>query len=216
MATQLIDTTSALSVAVAAYRLNDRKVVKYVDGKPGNKELMYNYFASNALFHGVDAADLMDEAIKIQITLPQQVMMTTLRGDKPNDFLLNITKLITSESISKRDLGIIAWAPKLFDDINKENNVREQIVQLGSTSHYIGKVGDKATVEFTLITCKYLQQFNSYVHRGHDNFGNLISFFNKNQIVSGKIMGKIKSHTKDTRNYDFLTTNLNYVKIVSE
>ena len=56
--------------------------------------------------------------------------------------------------------------------------------------------------------------YNSYVHSGTDDEGNLINFWNKNQIPNGsKITAKVKGHGANPRIGNALVTNLNYVKI---
>jgi hypothetical protein len=136
------------------------------------------------------------------------------RDDK---FLAQINNLLSQTSITAKDLGLIAWAPKLANDYQKKDNVREISARFEYTSHYIGQVGDKITTEFTLIDSRYIKSMDCYAVYGHDAQGNLIFYWAREQkkiVEAGQIHGRVKTHKRDEYRGDACVTTLNYVKVV--
>jgi hypothetical protein len=67
---------------------------------------------------------------------------------------------------------------------------------------------------FTLVTQRYLKNYDLFIHTGHDEKGNLVNFFNKSKIESGRISARIKQLKKDNYINGADVTVLNYVKVV--
>ena len=110
-----------------------------------------------------------------------------------------------------KSAGIIAWAPKLAQDIIKTEEERHELFRVGANSKYIH--GSKVIMTFNLLKTYYLQMYNSYSYVGHDGNGNLVTFFNKKKINDKtNIVGKIKTHRKEARFNDACITVLIYVK----
>jgi hypothetical protein len=208
------DTVQSLAIAIAAFRLLDNKIVRW-DGKtPGNKELVVDYFTQNKPFEGSDDTSLIAAAEEIMTALSQKVTMLALTGARPNDFLLKVNEVLEKKNITSRDFGLLVWAPKLFTDIVKQDNDRITIQTAAIGSKYIGRPTEKLELTFTLLTCRYLQNYNMFVHTGHDEHGNLVNFFNKSKIESGRIKARVKTHKQDAYVNNACVTVLNYVKVL--
>ena len=205
----------ALAVAVHIYRKQGNKVTKfdYDTNLPGNKELIYDYFAAGTGNIHQDP-DLIETALTIRSAIGQRITVNILTGVKNNDFLVTVNALLERDNITSKDFGLLAWAPKLSDDMSKADTLKEAMISAGTDSKHIGTIGKKIAITFNEITTRFLPMYNSYVHSGKDDEGNLVSFWNKNQIPNGsKITAKVKGHAKNPRIGDALVTNLNYVKV---
>jgi hypothetical protein len=102
-------------------------------------------------------------------------------------------------------------------DYENSQRVKNTMSLYESTSRFVGNVGNKITVNFTLINSRHHQDHNSYAVVGHDDNGNIIMYWANREdkvIRSGKLTGKVKAHqTGANRNK---RTILNYVKIVKD
>jgi hypothetical protein len=204
-----------LIAAIISFRKNG-SVLRYnhENKTPGNKEEIIEIIEKGINVSEYESISLRAEADLIVSTLPQRVMLNKLINATTSDFVVTVAELLEKETVSLRDFGIIAWAPKLFADLGKADVVKTTLYGLSGTSRYIGMIGSKMEINFTCITAKYLQNYNSFFHQGHDENGNLISFFNKNKINDGKIVARIKAHRTDERLQAARVTVLNYVKVI--
>ena len=209
------NTIEVLALSIAAFKLAGNKIVRGDGTVLGNKELVINYITNGVKFDGCDNKELQAEAEELKTALSNQMLLNALVNKTTNSFLASVTTAIEKNTIKPRDIGLVVWAPKLFADKNKNENDRMSLLGIGISSKYVGSVSQKVELTFTLTTQKYLQNYNLFVHTGHDENGNLISFFNKSKVESGKITGKVKAHRKDSYLSDACVTVLNYVKVKS-
>jgi hypothetical protein len=219
---QKFPTLEALATAIAAFAHNqdrvERDAITTADGCTiiPNRQLIREYLEGNrANLHIVSDHDRKHADGVVQ-SLQQTGIMQTLvsRGDK---FLTQINDLLSQPSITAKDFGLMAWAPKLANDYQKKDNIREVSARFEYTSRYIGQVGDKITTEFTLIDSRYIKTMDCYSVYGHDAQGNLIFYWAREQkkiVKAGKIYGRIKTHKRDEYRGDACVTTLNYVKVV--
>ena len=204
-----------LIAAIISFRKNG-SVLRYnhETKTPGNKEEIIELLEKGISVSEYDLISLRAEADLIASTLPQRVMLNKLINTKTSEFLITVAELLEKETVALREVGIIAWAPKLYADTGKADVIKTTLYGLSGASRYIGTLGSKMEINFTCITAKYLQNYNSFFHQGHDENGNLISFFNKNKINDGKIIARIKTHRTDERLMAARVTVLNYVKVI--
>jgi len=211
-------TTQALMAAVAAYEFNNRTVVREtvtVDGVEtrSNRQLILD--SLNGTF--VHNEFYQKQAESIITYLQQTGLMQTLANGKTDPFIGNIIGLLTEQEINYRDLGLLAWAPKVADDYQRKDAVREISARYESGSRYIGKIGDKILTQFTLIESRFVHTLECYAVYGHDEYNNLIFYWAKDQkkvVTSGRIQGRVKAQQLDHRHGDARVTTLNYVKAV--
>lgn len=219
MKAKFFPTLEALAVAIAAYRLNDRKIVR--ETTPGgdkeilpNRQLIKNYFTKQNQIFVNDSG--FKEAENIVNYLQQTVIMQSLKGTTDR-FLGQLTELLSNQEVSDRDFGILAWAPHLTDQYQKKDRVREISARYEHTSQYIGTPGQKITTDFTLLEKNYIKSMDCYVVYGYDNNNNLIQYWAKNLdkvCEVGQIAGRIKLHREDEYHSNARVTVINYVKIV--
>jgi hypothetical protein len=214
MANLKFDTVQTLALAIAAYRQSNNNIVRKDGNTPGNKELVVDFLINNKKFEGSDAPDLLDEAENLKTALSQQIVMNTLANRPTNEFLLNVNNAIVGDTVSLRDIGLIVWAPKLLNDIKQAEHTRSDLLNLSFSSQHLGKIKDRVELTFTLVSQRYLKNYDLFIHTGHDEKGNLVNFFNKSKIESGRISARIKQLKKDNYINGADVTVLNYVKVV--
>jgi hypothetical protein len=208
-----------VATAVAAYAHNESKVVRNTDQTDGkvllpNRQLISDYFAGTQLFVVNDFH--RKEAEGIVQYLQQTVIMQSLKGD-PDRFLAQVTELLSNNEISMKSVGIVAWAPKLADDYQKKDHVRELSARYEYRSQYVGRVGDKTEMSFTLIDKRYIKSMDCWAVYGIDAQDNLIFYWARNLdkvCEVGRIYGRIKEHKQDSYRGNARVTVLNYVKVL--
>lgn len=214
-----LPTLEALAVAIAAYHHNGHKIVRSIildDEKEivPNRRLIEDYFSTQS--HIIVNDFHRKEAEGIVQYLQQTVIMQSLKGT-PDRFLAQLTELITQLEVTERDFGILAWAPKLADDYQKKDHVRELSARYEYRSSYVGKVGDKIEVGFTLIEKRYIKSMNCWAVYGINEHDNLIFYWARtlDKVCEvGRISGRIKSHKEDEYRSKARVTTLNYVKVL--
>jgi hypothetical protein len=209
-----IDTLELLAVAVAVYRMNGNRVINNDPKATSNKESVKNHFLGQPTVRV--SGDDRDQATVIKNYLEQKVMLTRLTGARLSNFLSDVVENISKQSVRHFLIGQLVWAPKLYDDSIKQDNVKQDISVISVDSKYIGKEKDKVELTFHLFDCKYNSNYNCYRHIGHDGKGNLIGFLNKNQIADkSHIRARIKSTGVSNYYGNGKVTYLNFVKVVS-
>lgn len=219
---QKFPTLEALATAIAAFAHNQDRVERdsntTADGATiiPNRQLIREYLEGNRANLPTVSDHDRKHAEGIVQYLQQTGIMQTLvsRGDR---FLTQINDLLSQPSVTVKDFGLMAWAPKLASDYQKKDHVREISARFEYTSHYIGQVGDKITTEFTLIDSRYIKTMDCYSVYGHDAQGNLIFYWAREQkkiVKAGQIHGRVKTQQRDEYRGNACVTTLNYVKVV--
>jgi len=214
-------TAQALATAVAAFEFNKSSIVRApvtIDGVGyyPNRQLIQTSLEGNTE-HFVVNEFHYKQADGIITYLQQAGLMQTLVKGATDNFLGNIIKLLTEEKITSRDLGILAWAPKMADDYQKKDQVRQVSAQFEGRSRYIGKVGEKVTMTFTHIESRYITSMDCYAVYGHNENDDLVFYWAKDKkkiVEQGRIQGKVKLHDTDKYHGNARVTTINYVKVV--
>jgi hypothetical protein len=213
-------TLELLATAVAAYEHNENTIVRNPTtignkGYVSNRQLISDYLEGRGGPFVVNDIH-RKQADGIVQYLEQTVIMQSLKST-PDRFLAQISTILANKEVSIKDVGIVAWAPKLVDDYQKKDRVREVSARYEHHSRYVGHPRDKVTIDFTLIEKRYVPSFDSYAVYGVDNHGNLLFYWAKSLdkvCEVGKISGRIKDHKLDEYRGNARVTVLNYVKVV--
>lgn len=206
-------TLDAVAAACAVYRLmgNTVKKSELNDTSKTSKIMLLDHFS------GVSPLDItpadLDRAQEVIDYIRQRNMMDTLAGRSNSPFFLSVAGLLEKETASSSDFGILAWAPKLADDLSKNDDHAQSIRQALHDSRYIGTTGKGIEMEFQALDTKFIRDANRYVVLGQDAAGNAVSFWT-NERVEGtvKIKARVKGHTTLGRHGNLPCTNLHYVK----
>lgn len=215
------DTLEAVAASVVAFEINllgvlrdsvyENQVIKH---QP-NRVLITNHLEGTQLLpiteqHRATAKELV-------IYLQQTVLLQTLTKGSADQFAQGIVNLLIEPKILAKDIGMLAWAPKLTADLKKKDQVREVSAHYERNSRYVGSIGTKITVDFTLIDSRYMPSMDCYAVYGHTAEGNLIFYWAKKSekvIKQGRIEGRVKKQAQDEFRGKALVTTLNYVKVL--
>ena len=219
---QRYQTREAVAAAIYAFDTNgsvikENTYLKDADSPTGLQEVFTNKsIISQCVTNPESLQDSYYTRADDVITYIQQaVVMQTLTNGSVNDFVSKMHNILIKPEVTARDFAYIAWAPKLVVDYENSQRVKSTMSLYESTSRFVGTLGNKVTVDFTLINSRHYRDHDSYAVIGHDNHGNIITYWaNKPEkvIKSGKLSGKVKAH----RSGRSKQTLLNYVKIVKE
>ena len=135
-------------------------------------------------------------------------------SDKLSDFQKDVIDNVWSETVEWNKLGLMAYVPELVDREVKEVGLTKLLRTEYRDSVYIGGIGEHVEGVCQILDSHYSAHYERWRYTA-DYMGNIISFWNKNEIPVGdrrKFKAKVKDHGKN-RLFDVNDTNLNYVKI---
>lgn len=212
-------TLQVLATAVAAYEFNENTIVRnpVIIGNKGyvsNRQLISDYAQGNGGPFIVNDIHIK-QAEGIIAYLEQTVIMQSLKGT-PDRFLGQISTILADKEVTDRDFGIVAWAPHLADQYQQKDHVREVSARYEYRSRYIGRIGDKVELDFTIIDKRYIKSMDCFAVYGYSQ-DNLVFYWAKNldKICEvGRIQGRIKTHKEDEYRNKARVTVLNYVKVL--
>ena len=117
-------------------------------------------------------------------------------ADKMNDFEKAVFKVITTEELTSRDVGLVASLPSSYNHEMKRKGDLKAKKELAKNSSYIGSVGDRLETELQIVTHKFLPRFDCYVVNAIANDKDMVAFFTgKDAAVFGKkckVRGTVK------------------------
>jgi L-amino acid N-acyltransferase YncA len=148
--------------------------------------------------------------------ITQDFTMQVLKGRKVSDFVQSLATLLEKDTDTDVSAGIVAFLPQMYEQLKQRQDREEKVQGFAYTSEYLGQLGAKVTVELTVLTTKYLQQYNCYSVTGHDAQGNMVNFLTGKQdcTVSGRYTGKIKRIEQSPYHNNAKVTQLNFVKLL--
>lgn len=210
-----------LALATAAYHWNNSTIIRNIGVNEHGHEILPNrQLIADHLEGRRDIFRINDHYIAqaegIITYLQQTVIMQSLKGT-PDRFLSQIVELITNQAVDLRDIGILAWAPKIADDYQKKDHVREISSRYEHSSRYVGRVGDKIETGFTMIEKRYVKSMDCYAVYGYDDHGNCLFYWAKtlDKVCEvGRIHGRVKAQHQDEYRNNARVTTLNYVKVL--
>lgn len=217
---QQYPTLQVLAAAVAAYDHNCQRVERNLVQTEEknilpNRQLILDYLQGKGAPFMVNDFHVKQAEGIVQYLQQSGIMQTLInRNDR---FLNQINQLLLEPTVDSKDFGLVAWAPKLVDDYQKKDHVREVSARYEYASRHIGKIGDKIETEFILIDSRYVQSMDCHAVYGHNAEGNLIFYWANDQkkiINNGRMRGRVKAHNRDSYRGNALVTALHYVKIL--
>ena len=148
--------------------------------------------------------------------ITQDCTMQILKGRRVGDFMQSMAALLEKETDTDASAGIMAFLPQMHEQLKQRQEREEKVQGIAYTSEYLGKVGDKVIVEITVLTTRFLQQYNCYSVTGHDAHGNMVNFLTGKQdcTVNGRYQGKIKRTEQSQYQNNAKVTQLNFVKLL--
>jgi hypothetical protein len=222
------NTLEAIAAALIAFRKNGNKIEKYdaaeftlYDNTDNNRPTVRPAVVANkthALAVMADTTQITqadkDTAQEIMDYLNGQVTMSVLSGKKVSDFVRDLVATFEADTVPQFKLGLLLYAPNAWHTGRARDTVTEETTECLYTSQPLGHVGDKVTVNFTMLDKRYIQTLDCFAVYGKDDKGDLVSFLTKHEklATSGMIVGKVKGAGNDQWHNNAMVTSLNYVK----
>ena len=144
------------------------------------------------------------------------VIIRRLSDRRVSDFVHSLSEALSKDKLTQRDCGLVAFVPQTYASMLDRQEKQETTLMMSSTSKYLGKIGEKIQLDFTMMDSRYLQQYNCYSVNGHDEKGNLVNFLTAHQHLckSGRISGKVKRTEESRFHNGAKVTQLNFVKAI--
>ena len=176
-----------------------------------NKSLVLKHVDGNHIITQADyeLAETAKDAILLANTL------RILKGGKPaTGFQDSMYKLLELETTTVSSAGLAVYIPNMYNQLKRNEEKQEKIAELSVTSEYLGKIGDKVTFSLSVMSSRFLQQYNCFSVTGTDEKGNLIQFLTAKEecTKSGKYSGKVKRVEESQYHNGAKVTNFNFVK----
>ena len=214
----LFNLKTVMIYAVSAYKQLDNDYVNY--GAVTNKIIIQshmNLLKENRMVfvdHVTrDCEDTAESIIQYYKGLTFKAM-----GNKINDFEQRVLEFIQSETVTDRDIGVVASLPKAYFRSVKRDATDAKLRKLSTSSIHIGTLGEDIQGEVNILNCSYIQRLACHVVNA-DMQGNIVCFFTKHPAEHwGEkcvIKGKIKRH-QTSKFHNGKETVLNYVKVVDK
>jgi len=208
-----VPTLDAVTAACAVYRQlgNVVKKAELNDTSPTSKTLIMDHLSGTAPVEILP----VDQAQALEVTeyIRQRMMVDTLAGRGNSPFFLGVATLLEKETTSSSDLGILAWAPKLMDDLIARDDRNQDIRSALHDSRYLGTVDSAISLEFHTLECYYVKAHDHFVALGHDGAGNAVSFWSRHQVTGVReIRGRVRRHDRNAKFGNIAVTYINYVK----
>ena len=152
--------------------------------------------------------------------IQNKVMMMVLKGKKINGFIGNLSKLIEKPEVLARDFGLLSFIPNTAKQYVETEAVDSKKTEF-MNSKALGAIGDKVSVRVSIFNSRVMAQYGSILYEGHDDDGNLISFFKSSESrdqyncdYTYNIVGKIKMAVATPYSFGAIVNSLNYVRMV--
>jgi hypothetical protein len=213
----------AVAATVIAYKQNANKIEKIdvpampaTEYNPATPVVVSNKNRALAVLNDPVQITEKDRELAAEIIsyLQGQATMALLAGKKVSDFARDMVMMFDLESIPRFKIGMLVYAPNSYYTGKLRDSVTEETTECMYMSQALGQVGDKVTVNFTMLDKRFLNMLDCFSVYGKDDKGNLISYLTKHEHLckTGKITGKVKSAKNDVWHNDALVTSLNFVK----
>lgn len=222
-------TQELAAIAFAAYRVNNNSIYKYNQMYNATIGDIVNVVTNKQLMSNTVGGNYADpEGVKLTVTeedrtaaaeainvVQQDCMLQTLIGRRISDFVQKVCSLADKETATEMDIGLMTYLPNVTAQIRQRQAADEAAGDLAFTSQYVGNIGEKIELDFTMVQSKYIQSINCWSVFGHDSNGNAIQYLTTKEELtkSARIKGKVKGHQQDQYRKNAPVTNLNYVKL---
>jgi hypothetical protein len=211
-----------LEASFCAYRTNGNTIVREsmfdleavgeekVLTKIPNVQLINEYLENkSSLKITHDDRDYASMAIQ---TIDHERTLKLLRGENTTEFVDGIIKEGKEEQSNK--IKLLLWIPEIFFRISEKEQFEEAILQ----SDYVGKIGDKLTVDVEVINKKYISRLSCWIVTTKNKDNNVIQWFTAKDecTVSGKYYGIVSKLEENLYLRGAKTTMLNRVKFLDK
>ena len=147
-------TVNMVAAAITAYRLNSSTIQKY-DSQDNaespvvrsNKTIITEILRDMPELSESEKA----EANEIIHHIQNSVTMALLAGKNVSPFLKSIAATLELEQLAPIHIRLVSYAPNIYFSAKKREDIEDQFREVAYTSQPLGNVGDKVSIEFTII-----------------------------------------------------------------
>ena len=137
-----------------------------------------------------------------------------------NGFEERVAGFIMNSTVDKFGVSVAASLPKSFGVDQKREEFSDMMSKYKRTSDYVGKVGNRTSMDLKVIDIKYLRNFGNFIVTTVFDDKHIVKFFwNKDpdltKVMDGKVISinaRIKGH-EVSKYTNCKETMLNYMKI---
>lgn len=216
----LINTREALALAVFAFRKNGRVVKEATKDAEVNKLMVWNHFNTLKTNDPQPTIEITEELLEaadgVKTTIEYAITMAMLTKGRIPSFVETMHDTVKEDQVNIKNLGILVWAPKLAQDLQRAQSLKELSAAYELKSKFIGKEGEKIELNFTLIEKRFVRSIDTWSAYGYNDQGNLVKFLSKHEelCATGRIRARIKKHDVDSYHNKARVTVLNFVKAI--
>lgn len=203
------------AAAAAAFRINGKfvssKSVPYFQNEGEgaaitNKSLMVDLLAETSRISDEDCKT--GEAMR---NFYRSMTFKIISGRKLTDYDKKIINLLDEETISTRDLGLLASVPKAYDrEMDKERVANA----LSKTKGFAGSVGSSVELNISVVSCYFSFKYDGYYVTAISSSNQRIDFYHSKELKGDlTIKGTVKLHGTFHTYGEY--TRLNRVKIIN-
>jgi hypothetical protein len=213
-----LNTREALAIAIFAFRKNGKVVKEATAEATSNKLMVWDYFVPLKTEKPQPRIEVTEELLEaadaVRTVIDHAVTMSILTKGFVVSFLGNIHEIVKEDTVKSKHLGMLVWAPKLAQDLQKAESLKELSAGYEHASKYIGKLGDRIEFDFTLIEKRFVRALDTWSAYGHNEQGHLVKFLSKHEelCATGRIRARIRKHEVDSYHNNARVTTLNFVK----
>jgi hypothetical protein len=205
------DVTYATELVFSAAALAQRINGKYVSNLDSSSEVRSNRsLITQALGGELEITDLDREHGVAVRELLKTYLFKIVSGQILNEFDSKALALASGDTVTERDIGIIAYYPTTYDRAQETRSIDERL--FNCDARYLGAVGKKVSATVEIVKSFYSANYGINFVTGITADNLVVNFVYKNGFKAGDriaITGKVKSQL------DGHVTKLNYVKVVS-
>lgn len=216
-AQKAVTVTSAVAAAIFAYRQNGNDIRKWSKEElKSNRELIDQRLEQSFSDVELQEAHDMIKELASSMTFKQ---LKRSSGTGLNTFEQAIGQLLAEFTVPVSKLNIVAYVPKLYDQMIERREKQNYAWKYEINSQYLPQNrGEKIEFDLTVIDLTKAKHPGTgrdyYRVYGHTETGHLVLFYtdDKERTVNGKYTGRIKQNFEIEHRNQAKVTSLNYVR----
>ena len=205
---RFVKVADALALACAVYRERGYLATRDVAGNANDlsnknivqRKLTQQYGCDSDFLNITNSTRDKIDAITFKTDINVEDVINDVEQLPDDTYYNNLKVIVENEYVPLNKLGLLVSIPKAIDRYKEEKKRQEERERLAAESNYIGKVGEKISVNFVSgreVACCETQFGLLHIYEFKDANGNTVvwkSSSGKDIPESGTVTGTVKSH----------------------